>query len=105
MMDIILEANGLSKSYFNKKALKGVDLFLKKGKVLGLLGPNGSGKTTFIKIAVGILRQSGGEVLIYGNKPGVASKEIVSYLPDRNYLYKWMRIKDAVQFFIDELFR
>lgn len=100
-MDIVLETKELSKSYFTKKALKNINLSLEKGKVLGLLGPNGSGKTTFIKIAVGILRQSNGEMLIDGKKPGVATKAVVSYLPDRNYLYKWMKIRDAVGFFKD----
>lgn len=100
-MDFILETKGLSKSYFNKRALREVNFSLEKGKVLGLLGPNGSGKTTFIKIAAGILRQSAGEILITGNKPGVVTKALVSYLPDRNYLYKWMKINDAVEFFKD----
>ncbi|MFL0266970.1 ABC transporter ATP-binding protein [Candidatus Clostridium radicumherbarum] len=100
-MDFILETKGLSKSYFNKKALREVNFSLEKGKVLGLLGPNGSGKTTFIKIAAGILRQSSGEILINRSKPGVTTKELVSYLPDRTYLYKWMKIKDAVGFFKD----
>lgn len=100
-MDFILETKSLSKSYFNKRALREVNFSLEKGKVLGLLGPNGSGKTTFIKIAAGILRQSGGEILITGSKPGVATKALVSYLPDRNYLYKWMKINDAVGFFKD----
>lgn len=100
-MELLLEARGLSKSYFNKKALKNVDFTIGKGKVVGLLGPNGSGKTTFIKIIVGILRQSGGELLINGKKPGVETKAMVSYLPDRNFLYKWMKIKDAIEFFGD----
>lgn len=100
-MELLLEAKGLSKSYFNKKALKNVDLTIEKGKVVGLLGPNGSGKTTFIKIVVGILRQSGGELLINGKKPSVETKAMVSYLPDRNFLYKWMKIKDAIEFFRD----
>jgi ABC-2 type transport system ATP-binding protein len=100
-MDLILETKGLSKSYFNKKALKNVDLSLEKGKILGLLGPNGSGKTTFIKIAAGILRQSKGSILIDGKKVGVDTKKVVSYLPDRNHLYKWMKIKDAVELFKD----
>lgn len=100
-MENILEAKDLSKSYFTKKALNNVNLEIPKGKVLGLLGPNGSGKTTFIKIAVGILRKSSGEILIDGKKPGVETKAVVSYLPDRNYLYKWMKIRDAVELFKD----
>ncbi|WMJ80015.1 ABC transporter ATP-binding protein [Clostridium sp. MB40-C1] len=100
-MDNVLQVKDLSKSYFTKKALKSVNLELEKGKILGLLGPNGSGKTTFLKIAAGILRKSGGEIFIGGEKPGVKTKAIVSYLPDRNYLYKWMTIKDAVELFKD----
>lgn len=100
-MDNILEAKDLSKSYFTKKALNNVNLEIQKGKVVGLLGPNGSGKTTFIKIAAGILRKSSGEILIDGKKPGVETKAVVSYLPDRNYLYKWMKIRDAVELFKD----
>lgn len=100
-MELMLETKDLCKSYFKKKALNNLNLSLEKGKVLGLLGPNGSGKTTFIKIAVGLLRQSKGEILINGMKPSVETKKIVSYLPDKNYLYKWMKIKDAVQFFDD----
>lgn len=100
-MELMLETKDLCKSYFKKKALNNLNLSLEKGKVLGLLGPNGSGKTTFIKIAVGLLRQSKGEILIHGMKPSVETKKIVSYLPDKNYLYKWMKIKDAVEFFND----
>lgn len=100
-MAIILEAKDLNKNYFDRKALNNVNLTLEKGKVLGLLGPNGSGKTTFIKIAAGILRPSSGELLINGKMPGAYTKSIVSYLPDRNFLYKWMKVKDAVNFFKD----
>src|SRR5690606_1486339 len=69
--------------------------------VVGILGPNGSGKTTLIKILTGILRPTKGEVYIDGNKPGVITKSIVSYLPDRNFLYDWMKIQDAINFFKD----
>ena len=100
-MSTVLEARGLAKNYFTKKALKDVDITLEKGKILGFLGPNGSGKTTFIKIVAGILRQSSGEIFIEGTKPGVKTKAMVSYLPDKNYLFKWMKIKDAVGFFKD----
>ncbi|HEY8890853.1 MAG TPA: ABC transporter ATP-binding protein [Clostridium sp.] len=100
-MDNILESKKICKSYLNKKALRGVDLNIISGKIVGLLGPNGSGKTTFLKIAAGILHQSSGEILIDGQIPGVYTKSIVSYLPDNEYLLKWMKIKDAVRYFKD----
>jgi ABC-type multidrug transport system, ATPase component len=100
-MDIILKASNLEKSYFNKKALNGLNLEVKKGRIVGILGPNGSGKTTFLKIAAGILTKTNGEILIDGHKPGVYTKSIVAYLPDKEYLFKWMKIKDAVNFFKD----
>lgn len=97
----IIEIKGLSKTYSNKKALNNVSLTIEKGKVVGILGPNGSGKTTMIKILAGILRATKGEVLIDGNRPGVTTKSIISYLPDRNFLYDWMNIQDAINFFKD----
>ncbi|MBU3098234.1 MULTISPECIES: ABC transporter ATP-binding protein [Clostridium] len=100
-MDNILEAKEIRKSYLNKKALQGVNLNIPLGKIVGLLGPNGSGKTTFLKIAAGILHQSKGEILIDGHVPGVHTKSIVSYLPDNEYLLKWMKVKDAVKYFKD----
>ncbi|MCB2359915.1 ABC transporter ATP-binding protein [Clostridium estertheticum] len=100
-MDNILEAKEIRKSYLNKKALRGVNLNIPLGKIVGLLGPNGSGKTTFLKIAAGILHQSKGEILIDGHIPGVHTKSVVSYLPDNEYLLKWMKIKDAVKYFKD----
>lgn len=100
-MKNIVEINGLAKRYFRKKALDQLNLTIEEGKVVGILGPNGSGKTTLIKILTGLLRQTGGEVRIGGYKVGVATKSIVSYLPDRNFLYKWMRIKDALKLYQD----
>ncbi|WP_353093272.1 ABC transporter ATP-binding protein [Tissierella praeacuta] len=100
-MENIIEIKGLTKSYRNKRALNNISLDIEKGKVIGILGPNGSGKTTMIKIITGILRESNGEILIDGNKPGAITKSIVSYLPDRNFLYNWMDIQDAVNFYKD----
>jgi len=97
----ILKAENLCKSYFNKKALRGANLTIQQGKIVGLLGPNGSGKTTFLKIAAGILHPSSGKLLIDGQEPGVYTKSIVSYLPDTEYFLKWMKIKDAIQYFKD----
>lgn len=100
-MNNIVEVKNLTKNYFNKKALNQLDLNIEKGKVVGILGPNGSGKTTLIKILTGLLRESKGEVTIDGNNIGLQTKSIVSYLPDRNFLYNWMTIKDAGDFYSD----
>ena len=83
MDNIILECKNLRKRYGNIEALNSINLNIKRGRIVGLLGPNGSGKSTFIKIANGLLVPSEGEILIGGNKPGVDTKKIVSYLPER----------------------
>ncbi|MCD2347838.1 ABC transporter ATP-binding protein [Clostridium guangxiense] len=101
MGECILKVSNLNKSYFRKKALDNFEMKLEEGKILGLLGPNGSGKSTFLKILAGLLRKNSGEVLIDGNEIGIYTKSIVSYLPDKNYLYKWMKIKDAFSYFRD----
>ncbi|WP_018664185.1 ABC transporter ATP-binding protein [Heyndrickxia acidiproducens] len=100
-MKNIVEIKDLTKNYFHKKALDQLNLTIEEGKVVGILGPNGSGKTTLIKILTGLLRQTSGQVLIDGKKIGVPTKSIVSYLPDRNFLYKWMRIRDAAKLYHD----
>ena len=66
----ILECKALTKSYGAREALKSVDLTIEPGRIVGLLGPNGSGKTTFLKIAAGLLTPSAGEVTVCGRKIG-----------------------------------
>ncbi len=101
MSEYILECGNLIKNYGNKKVLKGINLSFAKGKIIGLLGPNGSGKTTFIKIAAGLLKQTGGEIKIDNKKIGIETKAIVSYLPERTYLENSMRVVDTIKFFKD----
>ena len=98
---IILECKNLVKKFSNKDALKGINLKVKKGRIVGLLGPNGSGKSTLIKLANSLLTPTSGEILIDGKKPGIESKEIVSYLPERTYLNNWMKVSDIINFFSD----
>lgn len=98
-MSIILEAKDLSKNYGTKEALRHVNLTLHSGRIIGLLGPNGSGKTTFIKIANGLLTPSSGQLFIAGEKPGINSKTIVSYLPDAKYLPDWMNVEELLRTF------
>jgi ABC-2 type transport system ATP-binding protein len=100
-VNIILKAEDIAKNYLGKKALDGLNVEIQEGKIIGILGPNGSGKTTFMKIAAGILRPTSGSMYICGEKPGIRTKAIVSYLPDINYLFKWMRIRDSINFFND----
>ncbi|WP_026486720.1 ABC transporter ATP-binding protein [Caldanaerobius polysaccharolyticus] len=100
-MSTVLKATDLTKKYYRKTALNKVNIELEEGKILGLLGPNGSGKTTFIKIATGLLKPTSGEITIMGKQPGMYTKSFVSYLPDVNFLYRWMKVRDAVDFFRD----
>ncbi|MBC8584025.1 ABC transporter ATP-binding protein [Youxingia wuxianensis] len=97
----ILECKGLNKFYGGKQALKTIDLSLGRGRIVGLLGPNGSGKTTLIKLASGLLTPTGGEILIDGKQPGIETKKLVSYLPERTYLNDWMKVRDIIDFFCD----
>ena len=97
----LVEFKNVYKKYGNTDALKGIDIKIPKGKIVGLLGPNGSGKTTMIKIMNGLLTTTEGEVLINGMKPGIETKKIVSYLPERTYLNDWMKVKDIIDFFKD----
>ncbi|WP_129721509.1 ABC transporter ATP-binding protein [Xylanivirga thermophila] len=100
-MDTILFAQNLGKKFFNNKALDGFNIKVPIGSIVGLLGPNGSGKTTFMKIAAGLIKPSYGEIKIGGHEPGIITKSMVSYLPDTQHLYKWMRIADAIDFYDD----
>lgn len=82
-----------------KIALQNVNLIIPRGKIIGLLGKNGSGKTTLIKLINDLLVPTCGEVLINGEKPGVNSKKIISYLPERTYLDKAMTVKEIFKYF------
>lgn len=99
--DILIRLQGLTKCYGPKRALNGLNLQVGRGKVVGLLGPNGSGKTTLIKLLNGLLCPTEGIVLIDGYAPGVETKAVVSYLPDRMYFADWMKVSDLVDFFSD----
>ncbi len=96
----MIEIKNLTKFYGKTPALVDVNLSLTPG-IIGLLGPNGSGKTTMIKILNGLLRDYKGDIRIDGNKVGDKSKAIVSYLPDRNYLPNWTNAEGAITIFKD----
>ncbi len=100
-MPAILECKQLVKKYGSVQALNGFDLELPAGKIIGLLGPNGSGKTTLIKLAAGLLQPTSGEILVDGMKPGVDTKRVVAYLPERNYLDDRMTVTAMLKFMQD----
>jgi len=95
----LLECKNLSKNYGTKQALKDVNLVIPKGKIIGLLGKNGSGKTTLIKLINDLLVPTSGEILVNGKSIGVESKKIISYLPERTYLDKSMKVIDVINYF------
>lgn len=95
----LLECIHLSKEFDNKKILNDINFKIPRGKIVGLLGKNGTGKSTLIKLINDLLTPTSGDVLINGKNPGVESKKIISYLPERTYLDKGMRVADVVKFF------
>jgi len=97
----LFECINLSKKYGSINVLDGVSISIEAGSITGLLGPNGSGKTTLMKIANGLLTASSGSLTIDGHKPGVETKKIVSYLPDRISLPEWMNAKELQKFYSD----
>lgn len=91
----------VTKNYGQAVALMDVSLNIQPGRIIGLLGPNGSGKTTIIKLINGLLQPSLGNIYIHGQLPSPASKKVVSYLPDTIYLNENMKIVDAIRYFQD----
>lgn len=100
-MSTLINVQNLSKSYGSHKVLEDISFTIEPGKIVGLLGPNGSGKTSLIKIMSGLINDYSGIVEIDGNRPGVETKKIVSYMPEKTYLADWMRPIDAVNVFAD----
>ena len=97
----LLEIKSLSKRFDNKTVLKDIDLTVSSGKIIGLLGKNGAGKTTLIKLINDLLTPTNGEILVNGKKIGVDSKKIISYLPERTYLNKQMKVSEVIELFED----
>lgn len=100
-MSELLHCQDLTKKYSGLTALDNLNLTVESGKIIGLLGPNGSGKTTFIKLVNGLLTPTWGSIWIDGKIPGVESKKVVSYLPDNNFLNSWMTVSQLVDLFCD----
>lgn len=97
----LLECRNINKSYGNKKILKDINLVIPRGKIIGLLGKNGTGKSTLIKLINDLLTPDSGDILVNGKSVGVESKKIIAYLPERTYLDKSMTVLDVIKYFDD----
>ena len=91
----------VNKSFGNKKILKDVNLTILRGKIIGLLGKNGTGKSTLIKLINDLLTPTSGQILINGKEVGIESKKSIAYLPERTYLDKSMTVDRVIEFFED----
>ncbi|RCX15333.1 ABC-2 type transport system ATP-binding protein [Fontibacillus phaseoli] len=100
-MEKLLEFKGVSKSYRSKSALNNISFGVEPGKIIGLLGTNGSGKSTLMKIAAGLMPASAGTTTVMGVPVGLATKSVVSFMPDHPLTESWMKVRDAVGFYRD----
>lgn len=97
----LIDIDHLNKNYGKKNVLNDLSLKLKAGRIVGLLGPNGCGKSTFLKILAGLIADYEGDVKLDGHHPDIHTRSIVSYLPERTYLSGWMRPVDTFDYFAD----
>ncbi|WP_295994305.1 ABC transporter ATP-binding protein [uncultured Adlercreutzia sp.] len=97
----LLECRDVTKAFGSQVALDQVSLSIPAGRVVGLLGPNGSGKTTLLKIIAGVAHPTAGTVTVNGLAPSPATKAIVSFLPERPYFSRSMRVREMVAYFAD----
>ncbi|MFM8414176.1 MAG: ABC transporter ATP-binding protein [Planctomycetota bacterium] len=104
--DVVIETRNLSKVYRDfwgrskKAALKPLDLEIRRGEIFGLLGPNGSGKTTTLKLLLGLIFPTAGEARVFGQPAtDVAKNERIGYLPEESYLYKFLDAEETLDFY------
>ncbi|MGH9476693.1 MAG: ABC transporter ATP-binding protein [Terriglobales bacterium] len=99
MPSLAIDCRGIEKSYTAVRAVQSLSLEVPHGAVYGILGPNGSGKTTSIRMMVGILAPDAGEIKIHGIPAGSKAKDCIGYLPEERGLYPKMKIIELLQFF------
>ena len=97
----MLESRELTKKFGTKTAVDGVSVKMEPGHIYAMLGPNGSGKTTWMKMAAGLIKPTGGEVLFDGKPVGVASRREVAYMSTEPYFYAWMTVESAGKYYAD----
>ena len=100
-MEDIIQLKQMTKAYGSNVVLENIDLNIPGGAIVGLMGPNGCGKTSLMKILAGMINDYSGEVLIDGQSVGPHTKSVVSFLPDKSYLPTWMSCKQAINYMAD----
>lgn len=98
---MLLESVNLTKKFGKKTAVNNVSLGLEVGHVYALLGPNGSGKTTWMKMAAGLSKPTAGKVLFDGKPVGIESRRAIAYVSTEPFFYQWMKIADAGKYYED----
>lgn len=97
----MLELRNVTKRYLRRTALDDVSLAVETGKTCLLLGPNGSGKTTMMKLIAGLSRPTTGEIAFDGMPIGKTTKARVAYMPTENYFYNYMTVRDIGKYYAD----
>ena len=97
---MILESRELTKKFGSVLAADRISLSLDKGHICAMLGPNGSGKTTWMKMAAGLLKPTSGEVYYNGKPVGIESRKEIAYVSTEPYFYNWMKVIDAGKYYL-----
>jgi len=97
----MITSKNLTKIFGNKRAVDGVSMTLEAGHVYAMLGPNGSGKTTWMKMAAALMKPTSGEILFNGEPVGVESRRHIAYMSTEPYFYSWMTAKDVGKYYED----
>ena len=97
----LIKCININKNFGDNKILKDINLTIPRGKIIGLLGKNGTGKSTLIKLINDLLTPTSGKILVNGKEIGVESKKVISYLPERTYLDKSMTVDEVIKYFED----
>lgn len=98
---MLIESKNLTKKFGMKTAVNNISMELEVGHVYALLGPNGSGKTTWMKMAAGLIKPTAGEVLFNGKPVGIESRKAIAYVSTEPFFYSWMKIADAGRYYED----
>lgn len=98
---MLLQSKELAKKYFNKIAVKDISVEIEEGKIYAILGPNGSGKTTFMKMAAGLVKPTSGTITYKGMPIGVESKKKVAYMSTEPFFYNYMSAADVGKYYND----